>query len=449
MRARAPIAGNPVLIGAATVLVVLVAVFLSYNANQGCRSSRPTSSRPRRRAPPTSCAATRCGSAARASARSTRSTVERQDDGTSVAVLGLKLERAVEPLPKDSTLIIRPRSALGLKYVELTRGTSDEGFDDGDTIPLAPGHARAGRVRRVPEHVRRATRAAAQENLRGLRRRARRPRPEHQPGDRRLPAAAARHPAGRAEPVEPRDEPPRFFGELGDAARIVAPAAEAQAELFVNLDTHVRRAARGRAAVHPGVDHRGPPDARRGDPRASRSSARSCANTEGLFRELQPGVRALRTAAPDLADALEIGTPVLRRRRRSTGGSRRCSTSCRRSPRTRWSRAASRLTDTLEDAQPDAAVPRAGQTPATTSRSGSATSRSLLSEGDVNGTWQRFIIVATPQGPNNEGGPSSAPANGADAREPPAHQPVPEHGGAGPAAGVRGRQRAVPRAAAR
>ena len=37
---------------------------------------------------------------------------------------------------------------------------------------------------------------------------------------------------------------------------------------------------------------------------------------------------------------------------------------------------------------------------------------SLLSVGDANGTTQRFIIIATPQGPNNEGGPSSAPANG-------------------------------------
>jgi hypothetical protein len=37
---------------------------------------------------------------------------------------------------------------------------------------------------------------------------------------------------------------------------------------------------------------------------------------------------------------------------------------------------------------------------------------SLLSEGDRNGTWQRFIIVTTPQGPNNEGGPSSGPADG-------------------------------------
>ncbi|MDX6640546.1 MAG: hypothetical protein QOF12_1557, partial [Solirubrobacteraceae bacterium] len=37
---------------------------------------------------------------------------------------------------------------------------------------------------------------------------------------------------------------------------------------------------------------------------------------------------------------------------------------------------------------------------------------SLLSEGDTNGTSQRFIIVAAPGGPNNEGGPASAPAHG-------------------------------------
>ena len=30
---------------------------------------------------------------------------------------------------------------------------------------------------------------------------------------------------------------------------------------------------------------------------------------------------------------------------------------------------------------------------------------SLLSEGDSNGTWQRFIVIVTPQGPNSEGGP--------------------------------------------
>ena len=35
-----------------------------------------------------------------------------------------------------------------------------------------------------------------------------------------------------------------------------------------------------------------------------------------------------------------------------------------------------------------------------------------LSEGDSNGTWQRFIIIAAPSGPDAEAGPSAAPANG-------------------------------------
>ena len=36
--------------------------------------------------------------------------VDRRDDGTSIALLGLKMERSVDPLPIDSTLLIRPRS---------------------------------------------------------------------------------------------------------------------------------------------------------------------------------------------------------------------------------------------------------------------------------------------------------------------------------------------------
>ena len=49
----------------------------------------------------------------------------------------MKLEKQVDPLPVDSTMIIRPRSALGLKYIEITPGESDEGFAAGDTIPAA------------------------------------------------------------------------------------------------------------------------------------------------------------------------------------------------------------------------------------------------------------------------------------------------------------------------
>src|SRR5829696_9236816 len=128
MGGRGGIAGNPVLIGAATVLVVLVAVFLSYNANQGLPfvptynlEVETPSAANLVRGNEVRIGGTRVGSVDAID-------VERREDGTSIAVLGLKLEKSAEPLPKDSTVIIRPRSALGLKYVELTRGTSDEGF---------------------------------------------------------------------------------------------------------------------------------------------------------------------------------------------------------------------------------------------------------------------------------------------------------------------------------
>ena len=137
------IAGNPVLIGAATVLVILVAVFLSYNANQGLpfvpvlQAQGGDAERGEPRARQRGADRRR-----RASAPSTRSASSAATTARASRVLGLKLERSVDPLPNDSTVLIRPRSALGLKYVELTRGTSDEGFEDGDTIPLAQRHAR-------------------------------------------------------------------------------------------------------------------------------------------------------------------------------------------------------------------------------------------------------------------------------------------------------------------
>src|SRR6185503_15145458 len=54
----------------------------------------------------------------------------------SIAVVDLKLDKQVEPLPVDTAVRVRPRSALGLKYVELTTGHSDNELAAGDTIKL-------------------------------------------------------------------------------------------------------------------------------------------------------------------------------------------------------------------------------------------------------------------------------------------------------------------------
>ena len=412
MRRGAGIAGNPVLIGAATVLVVLVAVFLAYNANQGL----PFVPTYELKAEVPSAANLVKGNDVRIGGSRVGfvSDIEakRLDNGATIAVVTLTMERSVSPLPEDSTLIIRPRSALGLKYVEITRGTDSNGFADGATIPIAQATPTPVEFDEVLSMFDDETRAAAAANTTGF-------------GDAF---------AGRGESINTaigafrpllRDVVPvmqnlaapetnlrRFFDSLGRTAAIVAPAAESQAELFVNLDTTFRAL---REVARPYIQ-----DSITGGVPALEAAIRSfpiqrpfLQNTQGLFRELRPGAAALRTSAPTIADALEEGAKVL--------------------PRTPpFNR---RLADLLEELQrfaEDPMVPRglratttllqelnptlAYLTPAQTKCNYMAlwfrNVSSLLSEGDRNGTWQRFIIIPTPQGPNNEGGPSSAPANG-------------------------------------
>jgi virulence factor Mce-like protein len=414
-RGGAGIAGNPVLIGAATVLVVLVAVFLAYNANTGLPFV-PTYSL---KAEVPSAANLVRGNDVRIGGSLVGSVgeidVKRRDDGSSIAVLSLKLERDAGPLPKDSTLLIRSKSALGLKYVELTRGRSDDTYASGDTMPLKAATPAPVEFDEFTNMFDDKTREAIRTNT-------------EQFGDAFAgrgisinQAIVALRPLLRdLVPVAQNLSDPdtglrRFVSTLGATARIVAPAAEAQADLFVNLDTTfgaLREVARpyiqdsitkGRPALDAAIE-------------SFPVQRPFLLNSEGLFRELRPGVRALRTAAPVLADALEVGTPTLLRS---------VSLNKRLEP----------LLQELQDFANDPLVPRGIDALDDTVRTLNPTLQhlapaqlqcnyvtlwfrnvsSLLSEGDSNGTWQRFIIVATPQGPNNEGGPSSAPANGPSA----------------------------------
>jgi virulence factor Mce-like protein len=412
MRGRAGIAGNPVLIGAATILVVLVAVFLAYNANRGL----PFVPTYQLRAEVPSAANLVVGNDVRIGGSRVGFVdgieAQREDDGTTIAVLDLTLERDVSPLPRDSTLIIRPRSALGLKYVEITRGFDSEGFDEGATIPIEAATPTPVEFDEVLSMFDEATRDAAGANTRGF-------------GDAF---------AGRGESINTaigafrpllRDVVPvaqnlsspdtnlrRFIGELGDAAAIVAPAAEAQAELFVNLDTTFGAL---REVARPYIQ-----DSITGARPALDTAIRTLPiqrpflqNSEGLFRELQPGAAALRTSAPTIADALVEGTRVLPR---TPPFNRRLASlldelqAFAEDPLV--PRGLDATTETLESLDPTLAFITPAQTVCNYLTLWFRNVSSLLSVGDRNGTWQRFIIVATPQGPNAEGGPSTGPANG-------------------------------------
>jgi ABC-type transporter Mla subunit MlaD len=396
MRGRGGIAGNPVLIGAATILVVLVAVFLAYNANRGLPFV-PTYE-------------------LKAEVPSAANLVVGNDvriGGSRVGFIGdLTLERSVAPLPRDSTLIVRPRSALGLKYVEITRGNARRGYDDGATIPISAATPEPVEFDEVLGMFDEETREAAATNTRGF-------------GDAFAGRGESINTALGALPPLLRDVVPvaqnlsapetnlrRFFGELGDAAAIVAPAAETQAELFVNLDTTFRAL---REVARPYIQ-----DSISGGVPALDTAIRTLPvqrpflrNTEGLFRELRPGAAALRTSAPTIADALEQGRRVLPRtpplNRRLASLLEELETFAEDPMVPRGLRA---TTEGLRSLDPTLAFLAPTQTVCNYVTLWFRNISSLLSVGDRNGTWQRFIIVATPQGPNNEGGPSSAPADG-------------------------------------
>ncbi|HEV3228215.1 MAG TPA: MlaD family protein [Solirubrobacteraceae bacterium] len=411
-RRRASIASSPVLIGAATTLVLIVAVFLAYNANNGLpfvptyalNANVPSAANLVRGND------VRVGGA-RVGIVSTIAPV-RHPDGSVTAELGLKLQTRVRPLPVDSTLIVRSRSALGLKYLEITRGHSSRGFPDGASIPLANATPEPVEIDQVLNAFNDPTRAASRINLfefgNGLAGRG---------GDLNL-ALENLNPllpnltTLMGNLANPRTQLGRLFVALERSAALVAPVAETQARLFDNLDTTFRALA---GVARPFIQ-----DSISGGPPALNSAIRSfpvirpfLLNTQHLFAELRPGVHALRRAAPDLSAALHVGTPVLRR---SVELSQRLKPAFAALQRLAADPLAAQgvkqLSNTATILNPTVAFLTPAQTVCNYVTLWFRNVASLLSEGDTNGTWQRFIIVTTPQGPNNEGGPSSVPANG-------------------------------------
>src|SRR4051794_4833779 len=308
-RGGSGIAGNPVLIGAATVLVIIVAVFLSYNANQGLpfvptyqlKAELPSGAN-LVVGNDVKIGGTRVGTVSSLTPRT-------ESDGRVIAVAGLKLDKDAGPLPVDSTLLVRPRSALGLKYVEITRGKSSRMFADGDTIKLA----QAKEPVELDEFFNMfdaRTRDAAQQNLQGL------GTGLAGRGESINTAIGAFRPLLRdVIPVmqnlaAPDTDLRNFVRQLGAFNAIVAPAAETNASLFVNLDTTMAALREvARPYIQDSITNAKPAldEAIRDFPK----QRPFLANTEGLMRELRPGVRALRTAAPPLSDALGAGIQVL------------------------------------------------------------------------------------------------------------------------------------------
>ena len=412
MRANRPsVFGSPVLVGAITVLVVVVGVFLAYNANKGLPfvptydvNVHVPSGADLVAGNDVRVGGDRVGVVDKINA-------VRDKQGHVSAILGLKLDKTVDPLSRDTTVIVRSRSALGLKYVEITPGRSRKTLAAGDTLNLNQAKPHPVEIDQVFNTFNAPTRKGIQQSLTGFGNGL-----AGRGADLNLAISALRPLVDNLTPVaanlaSPQTQLGRFFRSLEQAAGEVAPVAEEQAALFRNLDTTFAALVPVKRQIQQFIEKSpGSEDVAISEFPKQRPFLR---NSAALFRELRPGAAVLPRAAPILADAEAIGartlarTPALNTRLEGVFHALDRFVADPVVPR-----GINRLKETVVTLRDPLDFITPAQTTCNYITLWFRNIASHLSEGDKNGTWQRFIIVATPQGPNNEGGPSSAPANG-------------------------------------
>lgn len=309
-RPRSSIAANPVLVGAVTTLVVVVAVFLSYNANQGLPFVPTT----QLRFLADNGANLLPGNEVREGGYRIGLVEDmkpaRLPDGTIGAEVTMKLDEAAGDIPRDSTFSLRPRSVLGLKYVELTRGDSKETFADGDLVPS--GQARFPvELADLYEIYDEPTRTGTSRGLQGfgdaLSGRGASINRTIQEAPRFL---AALEPVARSL-AAPNTQLGRLFRELGDAARTVAPVAERYAHQFAAAGDVFEAWSRSPESLAQTIEKSGPTyETGARSLRAQRPFLRRLAGFSGA---LQRAAATLPTTLPRIIPALETGTRVQRR----------------------------------------------------------------------------------------------------------------------------------------
>ena len=355
MRGRSPgatLAASPTMVGAVTTLIVIVAVFLAYNANNGLpfvpvysvsvdvpnAARLGTNNEVRiggtRVGVVESIEPVELGTGQTASASGDPGSSDLPEVG---ARLNLKLDKTAEPLPEDSVFRVRYRSTFGLKYLEIVRGTgpdaeeghifdgtNDSGLAQCD-IPLDP----ATFSETIPEESKdgcfqeqtefdainntfdNKTRLAARENLIGFGGAfAGRGASLNDAIEGLRPLVENLGPVSRVL-SDPSTQLERFISSLAQTAEAVAPVAEQQAQFFENAAIAFEAFTRDPEALRETIAE-GPATLDTAIDTLPRQRP-FLAEFAELNSRLRPGVQDLRTALPVLNQAIDVGTPVLGR----------------------------------------------------------------------------------------------------------------------------------------
>jgi phospholipid/cholesterol/gamma-HCH transport system substrate-binding protein len=405
------VASSPVIVGAVTVLVVIVAVFLAYNANNGLPfvSTYDLEARV-----PNANALVKGNEVRIGGARVgvVKSVVPVQLPGGRVAAqLSLSLDKSAEPIPVDSTMIIRPKSPLGLKYVQIVPGESSKGFRAGETIPLSAARPEPVDIDQFFDMFDEKTRTAIQRNLAGFGNALAGRGPQLNSFFAVLPQVLESGQPALANLVSPSTGFGRFWHALEALSATVAPVAEQQASMFAALDrTFAAFAAVSRPFIQETIS-KGPEtlDVATEDLPALRPFLR---DSERFFAALRPGAHALAETSPTIAAALRAGTPALNA----------SPTLYAQLPPTADALLAFQespgvfngldlLIDTNDLLRPAIKFIGPAQTTCNYLTLAFRNLASASSEGNSLGNWINAISFQAPSGPNSEGTPASAPAN--------------------------------------
>jgi virulence factor Mce-like protein len=390
-RPSASIAANPILIGAATLLVSLVGVFLAYNANNGLPFV------------PTYEVNVMVGDGAelvkgndvRVGGKRvgvvSAITATKMADGRYAARLKLKLEKTIEPLRTDTVATVRPRSTLGLKYLELKPGRSGRPLAAGGTLPLS----QSGRIVELDEVLNAfdaATRAGLQDLIHsgstGL---AGRGAALNEALDGLNPVLTHLGPV-MANLSDRRSDLRGAIRGLDVAATAVAPVSAQLGSLVDGAASTLGSLDAARSGLAATLD-RAP---RVVGEATSDLHAMSpvLADAARLAKGLRPGAALLPRAAAGLSATAETGTPVLRRATKlgpDLEDTLRAAGALAKEPAT--SGALRRLTSVVASLGPTLTFANPFQTNCNYLGLWTRNASSTISEGDENGTWFRFMPV--------------------------------------------------------
>jgi phospholipid/cholesterol/gamma-HCH transport system substrate-binding protein len=431
MRSRGGIQGvasSPVIVGAVTVLVVIVAVFLAYNANNGLPFVSTYNLKAR---VPNATALVkgnevRIGGSRVGVVKSVKPV--QLGNGAVAAELDLSLNKGAEPIPANSTMIIRPKSPLGLKYLQIVPGDSSKGLAAGETIPLSAARPEPVDIDQFFDMFDKKTRTAIQRSNAGFGNGFAGRGPQLNSALGSLRSFAENSQPVLRTLIAPGTDFGGFWEALEDLSATVAPVAETQASMFVALDRTFEAFARVSRPFIQETIVKGPPtlDAVTADLPALRPFFRDSGR---FFTALEPGARALGETSPTINAALRAGIPALNRSPAffaQLPPTAEALLDFQNEPGV--FNGLDLLIDTNEVLDPAVKYIAPAQTTCNYLSLVFNNLADAFSESNGNGNWLGAIAFEPPSGPNAESAPSSAPANGPESKNHLHFNPYPRTG---------------------